>query len=199
MAATEHQLAELVTFFKALADENRLKIVGVLAQRPLSTEQLAAILELTPGTVTHHLNKLAKAGLVSARTESYYSVYALQADALRAMAQRLLAEDALPHVTANLNLDAYDQKVVADFTRRDGRLKEIPAQRKKREAILRRILAEFQGGKRYSEKQVNTIIGQFHEDTATLRRELIGYGWLKRESGVYWRVEQQDLVGLRDP
>ncbi len=189
MAATENQLAELVTFFKALADENRLKIVGVLAQRPLSTEQLAAILELTPGTITHHLNKLAEAGLVSARTESYYSVYSLQADALHAMAQRLLAEDALPNVTADLNLDAYDQKVVADFSRRDGRLKEIPAQRKKRQAVLRRILAEFQPGKRYSEKQVNTIIGQFHEDTATLRRELIGYGWLKRENSVYWREE----------
>ena len=170
-------------------DESRLKIVGLLAQRPLSTEQLAAILELTPGTVTHHLNKLAEAGLVRAHTESYYSVYALQTDALHTMAQRLLAEEALPGVAADLDMDAYDRKVVADFSRRDGRLKEIPAQRKKREAVLRRILAEFQPGKRYGEKQVNAIIGQFHEDTATLRRELIGYGWLKREGGTYWRTE----------
>ena len=105
------------------------------------------------------------------------------------MAQRLLAKDSLPNVTNNLNLDAYDQKVVADFTRPDGRLKEIPAQRKKREAVLRRILAEFQPGKRHSEKQVNAILGQFHEDTATLRRELVGYGWLKRAGGIYWREE----------
>jgi len=189
MESSEKLVDELVTFFKALADANRLKIVGLLAQRPLSTEQLAAILDLTPGTVTHHLNKLAEVELVRAHAESYYNVYALQTDALYAKARRLLAEESLPGVVADLNIDAYDRKVLADFTRRDGRLKEIPAQRKKREAILRRILAEFQPGKRYSEKQVNVIIRQFHEDTATLRRELIGYGWLKRESGVYWRIE----------
>ncbi len=87
-------------------------------------------------------------------------------------------------------MDAYDRKVVADFSRRDGRLKEIPAQRKKREAVLRRILEEFRPARRYGEKQVNDIIGRFHEDTATLRRELVGYGWLKREEGVYWQEER---------
>ena len=189
METSENQLAELVTFFKAMADANRLKIVGLLAQRPLSTEQLAAILDLTPGTVTHHLNKLAQVGLVRAYAESYYNVYMLQTDALHAMAKRLLAEESLSSVAAEVDVDAYDRKVLADFTRRDGRLKEIPAQRKKREAVLRRIATDFQPGKRYSEKQVNTIIGQFHEDTATLRRELIGYGWLKREGGMYWRAE----------
>jgi len=189
MEANENTLAELVTFFKALADENRLKIVGLLAQRELSTEQLAASLNLTPGTVTHHLNKLAEAGLVRAHTESYYSVYALQTDALHEMAKRLLAEEALPGAAADVDVDAYDRKVVADFSRRDGRLKDIPAQRKKREAVMRHILAGLQPDKRYSEKQVNAIIERFHQDTATLRRELVGYGWLKRESGIYWRVE----------
>ena len=189
MKPNETALAELLIFFKALADENRLKIVGLLAQRELSTEQLAASLNLTPGTVTHHLNKLAEAGLVRAHTESYYSVYALQAEALHAMAKRLLAEESLPSAASGLDVNAYDRKVVADFSRRDGRFKDIPAQRKKREAILRRILAEFQPGKRYTEKQANAVIEHFHQDTATLRRELIGYGWLKREGGVYWRVE----------
>lgn len=189
MESNENPLDELVVFFKALADENRLKIVGLLAQRALSTEQLAAILDLKPATVSHHLNKLAQAGLVQAHTESYYKVYELQADALHAMAQRLLTEEALPDAAADVDVNAYDRKVVADFSRRDGRLKEIPAQRKKREAVLRHILAEFRAGKRYSEKQVNDVIGRFHEDTATLRRELVGYGWLKREEGVYWREE----------
>lgn len=185
----EQTLDDLVTFFKALADENRLRIVGLLAQRPLSTEQLAAIVGLTPATVSHHLARLSQAGLVRAHAESYYNVYELQVDALHAMARRLLSQEALPSTAQGLDLDAYDRQVVADFTGKDGRLKEIPAQRKKREAVLRRILAEFQPGKRYTEKQVNAIIGVFHEDTATLRRELIGYGWLKREAGTYWRMD----------
>jgi DNA-binding transcriptional ArsR family regulator len=60
---------ELVAFFKALADANRLKIVGLLAQRPYSGEELAALLDLKPSTVSHHLSKLAEVGLVSARAQ----------------------------------------------------------------------------------------------------------------------------------
>ena len=66
---------ELLSFYKALADANRLKIVGLLAGQSYSVEELAALLGLRPSTVSHHLAKLAEAGLVSARTESYYSVY----------------------------------------------------------------------------------------------------------------------------
>jgi hypothetical protein len=46
-------------------------------------------------------------------------------------------------------------------------------------------------GKRYNEKKVNEILGGYHEDTATLRRELVGAGLMARESdgSAYWRVE----------
>ena len=69
--------AELVVFFKALADANRLKIVGLLARREYSVEELAALLNLKAPTISHHLSKLAEAGLVSARAEGYYSIYRL--------------------------------------------------------------------------------------------------------------------------
>ncbi len=49
---------ELVDFYKALADANRLKIVGLLANRAYSVEELAALLKLKPSTVSHHLAKL---------------------------------------------------------------------------------------------------------------------------------------------
>jgi DNA-binding transcriptional ArsR family regulator len=62
---------QLLTFFKAMADANRLKIVGLLAQQPYSVEQLAAMLDLKPSTVSHHLKLLSEAGLVSARAQSY--------------------------------------------------------------------------------------------------------------------------------
>ena len=68
---------ELVTFFKALADANRLKIVGLLADKSYSVEELAALLGLKPQTVSHHLSRLAEAELVTSRNESYYSVYQL--------------------------------------------------------------------------------------------------------------------------
>ncbi|MGD8807913.1 MAG: metalloregulator ArsR/SmtB family transcription factor, partial [Chloroflexota bacterium] len=68
------QLTELLAFFKALSDANRLKIVGLLAQSDYSVEELAAILALRPSTVSHHLARLTEVGLVSARAESYYSI-----------------------------------------------------------------------------------------------------------------------------
>ena len=54
----------LLQFFKALADANRLRVVGLLAHRPHSVEELATVLELRPSTVSHHLSKLATARLV---------------------------------------------------------------------------------------------------------------------------------------
>jgi biotin operon repressor len=180
---------ELVNFFKALADPNRLKIVGLLAQQSYSVEELAALLNLKASTVSHHLARLSEAGLVSARTQSYYNVYQLEKEALESKSRSLFSSAELSASIAGVDLDAYDQKVVADFTRKDGSLKTIPAQRKKLEAVLRYVAKAFKLGKRYSEKQVNEILGGYHEDTATLRRELVGYGLMKREGGggEYWR------------
>lgn len=185
------QIPEMLDFYKALADANRLKIVGLLANRAYSVEELAVLLNLKPSTVSHHLSKLAEAGLVSAKTESYYNVYRLEEKALEEKTRRLLSREDFQSAVADVDVNAYDRKVVADFKRRDGSLKTIPAQRKKLEAVLRHVVEVFEPGKRYSEKQVNKILSGFHEDTASLRRELVGYGLMKREGGGgdYWRVD----------
>jgi biotin operon repressor len=180
---------DVVNFFKALADANRLKIVGLLAQQPYSVEELAALLNLKPSTVSHHLAKLAQVGLVSAKTESYYNVYQLDEKVLQSKSRDLFSQENLAASVVDVDADAYDRKVVEDFSRKDGSLKTIPAQRKKLEAILRYVVKAFEVNKRYSEKQVNEILGKYHEDTASLRRELVGYGLMKREGGGgnYWR------------
>jgi predicted transcriptional regulator len=180
---------QLLTFFKALADANRLKIVGLLAQQPYSVEQLAAMLHLRASTVSHHLSKLSEAGLVSGRTESYYNVYELESEALRGIAQSLLSNETLPAVAATVDTNAYSRKILGDFLLPDGSLKSIPAQRKKLEAVLQHIAHGFEPGKRYTEQQINDILSRFHEDTATLRRELIGYHILARAGGEYWMTE----------
>ena len=185
---------ELVTFFKAFADANRLKIVGLLAQQPYSVEELAALLNLKPSTVSHHLAKLAQIGLVSAKTESYYNVYQLDEKALQTKSHDLFSQENLAASVVDVDADAYDNKVIKDYVRKDGSLKTIPAQRKKIEAILRYVAKAFEVNKRYSEKKVNEILSQYHEDTASLRRELVGFGLMKREGGggEYWRVEVQE-------
>ncbi len=180
---------ELVTFFKALADTNRLKIVGLLAEKPYSVEELAALLQLKPPTISHHLAKLVEAGLVKARAEGYYSVYQLDRSMLEAKTRSMFSQQELSNVASEVDADAYDKKVIKDYSRRDGSLKTLPSQRKKLEAILRYVVQAFEVGKRYSEKQVNEILKGYHEDTATLRRELVGFGLMRREGGGgdYWR------------
>ena len=182
---------ELVSIFKALADASRLKIVGLLAQQPYTVEQLAAMLNLKASTISHHLSKLAEVGLVSAKAEGYYSVYQLEKEALSGNMQRIFSSEQIAAVTADVDMDAFDRKVIKNYSTPDGRLKTIPAQRKKLEAILRHIVRAFEPDARYSEKQVNEILSRFHEDTASLRRELVGARLMQREGGggEYWRVE----------
>ena len=182
---------EMLMFFKAMADANRLKILGLLAQESLTVEQMSEMLNLRPSTVSHHLSKLSEVGLVSARSSSYYNIYQLENEELEAMAKRLLSEKTLPAMASDINLDAYDQKVVSDYLQPDGQLKTIPSQRKKLDAILRYVVQDFQPSKRYSEQEVNQILRNYHQDTSTLRRELIVAGLLERSSGgrEYWRSE----------
>ena len=184
---------ELLAFLKALADNNRLKMIGLLAQRPYSGEELSAMLGLKAPTVSHHLSKLAAVGLVSARAEGYYNMYRLDQTALQKI-RRLFSSADLISVAAGVDVDGYDRKVVHDFSRPDGSLKEIPAQRKKLEAILRHVVRDFEPGKRYSEKQVNQMLSRYHEDTASLRRELVGMKLMEREGGggEYWRTESKE-------
>lgn len=182
---------DLVSFFKVLSDANRLKIIGLLAQQPYSVEELAALLDLKASTVSHHLSKLSKVGLVSARADSYYNVYQLDETALQEKTRSLFSQEKLAASVADVDADAYDHKVVRDYTRKDGSLKIIPAQKKKLDAILRYVVKAFKVGKRYSEKQVNEILSTYHADTASLRRELVGANLMKREGGggEYWREE----------
>jgi predicted transcriptional regulator len=187
MEETTDRTEYLLEFFKALADEKRLQIVGLLAQRDYTVEELAAILSLSSATVSHHLQRLVNARLVQAAADQHYHVYSLQRDALHDMSEKILSQDSLQETTESLDLDAYDRKVRRDWMP-DGRLKSIPRQWKKREVILRYLLEQFEPDRRYSEREVNEIISRTHEDYATLRRELVDTRRLARDHEVYWRI-----------
>ena len=183
--------AELLAFFKALADANRLKIVGLLATAPHNVEQLAQKLGLSSSTVSHHLSRLAEAGLVSARAQGYYSVYQLETGALEGMARRLLTRDTLPAVAADVDVGAFERTVLNNFLGPDGRFTALPAQQKKYIVLLNYAIRVFEPGVRYSEKQVKEILLRFYDDATLLRRSLIDYGLMARESGVYWRIAEK--------
>jgi predicted transcriptional regulator len=190
----EETFDELLAFFKALSDATRLRLVGLLAQKESSVEELAAMLDVSPSTVSHHLGKLSEIGLVSARAEGYYNIYSLNTGVLQAMSQRMLSKDTLPDVARDLDREAYDRKVLKDYLAEDGNIAQLPTNRRKLDVILRYLVEQFDYDRRYTEKEVNEIIGAFNEDISGLRRDLISVGFLDRErdGSVYWRVRQEE-------
>jgi excisionase family DNA binding protein len=82
-----------------------------------------------------------------------------------------------------------EMRVVENFFSSDGRLRAIPAQRSKRTIVLERLVAEFEPARIYTEREVNAILRRFHDDVATIRRELVATKKLVRtKNGVYKRA-----------
>jgi hypothetical protein len=71
---------------------------------------------------------------------------------------------------------------------RDGRIEAIPAKRSRRLLLLAEVGQAFEPGVRYSERQVNDVLGVLHPDYATLRRSLIDEQLMDRAGGEYWRI-----------
>ena len=184
---TETQMDKLLEFFKALADQSRLKIIGLLAQQLRSVDELAAMLELSGPTVSHHLQYLQHANLVEARAQQYYSVYSLKIDTLHSMAKEMLSTEKLTQATEDVDQDAYAKKVMAVYVV-NGKLKQVPTQLKKLEVVIRWLAKLFEYDRKYTEKQVNEILKKHNEDFATLRRELVDMHYLDRKDNVYWKI-----------
>ena len=184
--STDHAVSTPLRVFKALADESRLRIVGILASGERSVDELAAPLELRAPTVSHHLSRLRELGLVSMRADGTVHLYRLEVDALRRLTREVLAVERMASWADDTHAEAWQRKVLRDFFE-GQRLKEIPASRKKRQVVLEWLAGQFQAGVRYPERAVNELLARHHPDVATLRRELVGAGLLQREQSVYWR------------
>ncbi len=180
---TEEQVLQL---FKCLADRSRLRIVQSLAREEMYVERLARRLGLTPATISFHLKKLEEAGLVISRPDQYYTMYALVQDKLTRPVMDLIAGATDQASQQELREMQYRKKVIETFFEY-GRLKAIPAQRKKERIILEEIVRTLQPGRDYPEQELNDLLLAFHEDYCTLRRDMIGEGLLERQDGIYRR------------
>ena len=135
---------DLLLFFKALADETRLKIVGLLADTAYSGEALAERLDLKPATVSHHLARLAEAGLVDAQMDGHAKLYRLRLDVVHGLAGRLLARETLPAAAERLlaqaepGPSAFEAKVLRDFGSSTRRARASGCARGPRSPIRRR-------------------------------------------------------------
>jgi DNA-binding transcriptional ArsR family regulator len=109
MEGSEHS-EELLGFFKALADQNRLRIIGILAESPHTVEDIADILGVSSSTASHHLSKLTKAGLISAVPQGHFYQYSLNSEVLQEMSQRILRSDVLPTLHKDISPLGFNEK-----------------------------------------------------------------------------------------
>lgn len=181
----------LLQFFKVLANESRLKLVGILAQRECSVEELAALLQLKEPTISHHLTKLKELRLVQMRPEGNTHLYHLNQEALQELNRTMFTPDQIAALADEVKPEVWEDKVLKSFLSGET-LISIPASRKKRLVILKWLARQFELGETYPERKVNQIIQRHHPDYATLRRELIGYQMMQRDKGLYWRLPEAD-------
>jgi DNA-binding MarR family transcriptional regulator len=191
-ALSSEEMKSLVVIGRALADPTRIRILGLLAERPMYGQELARVLDVKPPTVSHHMEPLVNAGLVRVRKENNYHYYELDSSGLEQLdesiqhiARMFLSSKPLPPKS--------DEKarVVATFIK-DGRLVSIPAQYKKRRYVIEELARSFEWGRLYDEKEVNAILKTFHDDVASLRREFIDQRIMMRENGQYWLIRPNE-------
>ena len=180
--------AEAIRLFKCLSDKSRLQILKSLAIEDMYVERLAERLGITAPTVSFHLKKLADAGAVSSYKSQYYMMYSLKKEVFETSILDILREESdEAEVQAQRDAD-YRQKVIDSFFEY-GKLKSIPAQRKKERIILEEIVRAFAFDRVYSERETNLILADFYDDFCTLRRDMVGEKLLDRDAGGYWRVK----------
>jgi DNA-binding transcriptional ArsR family regulator len=181
----------LLQFFKVLANENRLKLIGILARGEHGVEELATLLNLKASTVSHHLSKLKELDLLSMRTEGNDHLYRLDVSSLEGMTKEVMSSfkpESVPALVNDLRYDHWERKVLNTYVEGD-KIQAIPMGYKKRLVVLKWVADHFEFGQSYSEAEVNDLISHHNEDYCTLRREMIEEGMMQREGHTYQRLD----------
>ena len=174
---------DALEILKVLADESRLKIIGILLKKDSYSEYLAYKLNLSTPTVTYHMNKLKKAGIVKATKIQHYIIYSLNYDIMNMSIETLIKS-----ATTVDDTRTYEEKVIESFFEY-GKLKQIPAQQKKREIVMTYIASNFELNKIYSELEVVAALLKIHDDYITIKRDLISMGFLEDLNMKYRRIK----------
>jgi len=180
------QLNKIVEFHKALGDLTRIRIIALLQQSPMHGQAIAGKLGLKPPTITHHIAKLREVGLIKEKRDKNTIYFSLNTKILESSAKAILTVGTGGEASMEMSVTAEERTaIINNFITKDGKLKTYPAQRKKKLVVLEHIVKGLEFGKVYPEKEINEYLKQYHEDYATLRRELIMCQYMYRENNQY--------------
>jgi hypothetical protein len=196
-----HEAVEMM--LKALADYSRLSLLRRLHAGEQTVGDLAKSIDLGEPTVSHHLSKLREAGLVTLRMAGNQRFYRINESGL-AKFKRLVQDIEIPPPqpepaeddswNAGLGWSAEDQQVLREHSS-GGKITHLPNKQKKMLVILRWLATHFAPEQLYSEVEVNEVLKRIYaEDYVSLRRDLVDYGYLRRErgGGKYWLTPEEN-------
>ena len=75
-------MKEFVKIFKALGDENRLKILNIIGSQEVCACKLLEFLDIGQPTLSHHMKILCDSGVVTARKDGKWTHYKINWDIL---------------------------------------------------------------------------------------------------------------------
>lgn len=170
---------------RVFADPKKVKLLGQLCDDQLPLHTLARAAGLSEAETMGLVQSFQEAGLLEGTFDHdgfrwRYKPSAIF-EALRETKAAAGPSDLPPGASA------FDARVLGDFFV-GGKLRSIPVQRKKREVVLRYLAGKFDLDRTYTEQEVSFLLLNYHEDYASLRREMMDTGLMERANGIYRRV-----------
>ena len=145
----------------------------------LSDKEIAEKMDVSPSTVRfqrfNFREKAAQAKVILAVSEL--------------LEEQPAKREKAPSTAKNRNIISEEEKIDSFFKSSSPlELKTFAVKNKNKRFVLEIISRRFERGKVYNEKQVNAILKPIYEDHATIRRELIDFGFMERTSdgSEYW-------------
>lgn len=76
--------------FQALSDPNRQKVLDLLKKKEMAVSEIAVHLNITLPTLSHHLDILKRAELISSRRDGQKILYSLNLSVFEEMSEKII-------------------------------------------------------------------------------------------------------------
>ena len=77
------KLSDKEKIFKALGDRNRLAIMNLISEKELNAGEILQNVKMGQSTLSHHMKILCDCGIVTARKDSRWVYYTINAETAR--------------------------------------------------------------------------------------------------------------------
>ncbi|MFZ5967749.1 MAG: DUF2087 domain-containing protein [Bacillota bacterium] len=166
--------------------DNQKEVMECFYQN-MTDKETASKLNLTDSTIRNYRFKFRE-------RENQAKIFTAIMELLHTKTPKTEKEFVEVHKSATMVDERYDitqeerKQTLSRHFDENGRLINYPSKEKRKIIVLTEIVKNFKGGVEYSEKEINRILERIYDDYALIRRYLIEYGFLDRntDGSKYW-------------